>query len=419
MNDATGPDGEPGRRHWLRPDLGLGRNNGLLFWGHLIWGLGFALQVAIWTLFIESLGASPGQIGLVIGAGAVMRTFLALPAGVLADRISLKHIVIVAMAAPVAGALVLTQATAWWHAMVAAVLIDISGLAIPAVSAYVAAAAPEAQRTRAYTYIFNLSIAAGMLVGPAIGGWLAELSGFRLVYALSAVCYAAGAALLLLLDDLRPAAGDADQPAGARQPGYRELLTSRPVRVVLAFHALVPLVFVGTTLLPNFLHDQRGYGLGTIGTLGSIGSAAGFGFALLVSHWRPLSRPFAGIGVALALVSAAFVLFIATGNVVLVALGYMLRYSFSSIWSLLSAAIAEVTPERLRGRAYGAGELGVGVGDAAAPLAAGQLYAAGHLLPFVAAFVVSAPLSLVAFLIHRGSVPVAAGRQAESETAIR
>lgn len=405
MSDDANLDGEPAGRRWPQPDLGLGRNNGLLFWGHFIWGLGFALQIAIWTLFIESLGASPGQIGLVIGAGAVMRTFLALPAGVLADRISLKRIVVVAMAAPAVGALVLTQASVWWHAMVAAVLIDISGLAIPAVSAYVAAATPEAARTRAYTYIFNLSIAAGMLVGPAIGGWLAELSGFQLVYALSAICFTAGSALLLLLDDLRPAGGDADRPEGAARPGYRELLSSRPVRIVLAFHALVPLVFVGTTLLPNFLHDQRGYGLGTIGTLGSIGSAAGFGFALLVSHWRPLSRPFAGIAVSLALVSVAFVLFIATGNVALVALGYMLRYSFSSIWSLLSAAVAEVTPERLRGRAYGAGELGVGVGDAAAPLAAGQLYGAGHTLPFVAALVVAAPLSALAFIIHRGHMP--------------
>ncbi len=409
MNDDTNASAQPGRPRWRRADLGLGRNNGLLFWSHLIWGLGFALQMAIWTLFIESLGASPGQIGLVIGAGAVMRTLLALPAGSLADRGSLKRIVILAMAAPVFGALVLTQASVWWHAMVAAVLIDASGLAIPAVSAYVAACAPEGERTRAYTYIFNLSIAAGMMVGPAIGGWLAELAGFRWVYAFSALCYAAGTVILLRLDDIRPAAADAEPAAGGVRPGYRELLSSRPVRLVLAFHALVPLVFVGTTLLPNFLHDQRGYGLGTIGTLGSIGSAAGFGFALLVSHWRPLSRPFTGIGVTLAMIGVAFALFIITGNIVLVAAGYMLRYSFSAVWSLLSAAIAEVTPERLRGRAYGAGELGVGIGDAAAPLAAGQLYGAGHTLPFVAGLIVAVPLSAVAFVVQRGLVTASPG----------
>lgn len=391
----------PTGSRWRRADLGLGRNNGLLFWSHLVWGLGFALQIAIWTLFIQSLGASPGQIGLVIGAGAVMRTILALPAGVIADRGSLKRIVVLAMASPVLGALVLTQASVWWHAMVGAIALDASALAIPAVSAYVATAAPEGERTRAYTYIFNLSIAAGMLVGPAVGGWLAELAGFRLVYALSAICFAVGAAMLLFLDDLGASTAKPAPPSGGVRPGYRELLASRPVRLILAFHALVPLVFVGTTLLPNFLHDQRGYSLGTIGTLGSIGSAAGFGFALLVSHWPPLSRPFTGIGVTLALIAVAFLLFIATGNIALVALGYMLRYSFSAVWSLLSAAVAEVTPERLRGRAYGAAEMGVGVADVAAPLAAGQLYGVGHALPFVAGFVIAAPLSVLAFLVER------------------
>lgn len=407
VSDNTDRSYEPARPRWLRADLGLGRNNGLLFWSHLIWGLGFALQVAIWTLFIQHLGASPSQIGLVIGAGAVMRTLLALPAGALADRGSLKRIVVLAMAAPVLGALVLTQASVWWHAMAGAMLLDASGLAIPAVSAYVASAAPEAERTRAYTYIFNLSIAAGMLVGPAIGGWLAELAGFQLVYALSALCFAAGVLPLLMLDDIRPAMSAAQRDDAMPRPGYRELLASRSVRLVLAFHALVPLVFVGTTLLPNFLHDQRGFGLGTIGTLGSIGSAAGFGFALLVSHWRPLSRPFAGIGVTLAMISGAFALFIATGTVALVAVAYMLRYSFSAVWSLLSAAIAEVTPERLRGRAYGAGELGVGIGDAAAPLAAGQLYGIGHALPFIAGLLVALPLSAIAFATQRRNAAVA------------
>ncbi|HCG28914.1 MAG TPA: hypothetical protein DEU95_04035, partial [Chloroflexi bacterium] len=112
--------------------------------------------------------------------------------------------------------------------------LDASALAIPAVSAYVATAAPEGERTRAYTYIFNLSIAAGMLVGPAVGGWLAELAGFRLVYALSAICFAVGAAMLLFLDDLGASTAKPAPPSGGVRPGYRELLASRPVRLILA-----------------------------------------------------------------------------------------------------------------------------------------------------------------------------------------
>lgn len=401
---------EPSRRHhrpsWLQSDLGLGRDNALLFWGHAIWGLGFSLQIAIWPLFIEHLGARPGQIGFVIGAGALVRTVLALPAGALADRGSLKKLIVSMMAVPTLGALVLTQATSWWHAIIGAILMEFSGLAVPAVSAYIAAASTPAGRTRAYTYIFNLSIALGMLVGPGLGGWLAERFGFHIVYFCSALCFAAGVLPLLAITDRRTSTSvDAEAasaiPAGAEPARIRDLFGNRAVQLVLAFHLLVPMIYVGSTLLPNFLHDQRNLSLGTIGLLGSLGSAAALVFALLVSHWRPLSQPFAGMGVTLAMVTVAYALFIVTGNIALIAIAYMLRYSFSAIWSLIAAALADVTPERLRGRAYGIGEVSIGIGDAAAPIGAGLLYGVWHPLPFFVALVIAAPLSVVAWLTHR------------------
>lgn len=394
------------RPSWLRSDLGLGRDNALLFWAHAIWGMGFSLQIAIWPLFIENLGARPGQIGFVIGAGALVRTALALPAGALADRGSLKRLIVLLMAVPTLGALFLTQATVWWHAIIGAILMEFSGLAVPAVSAYIAAASTPQGRTRAYTYIFNLSIALGMLVGPGVGGWMAEQFGFHVVYFFSALCFGLGVLPLLAISDRRSSPATEAEPdlaatTEAAPAGIRDLFGNRAVQLVLAFHLLVPMIYVGSTLLPNFLHDQRDLSLGTIGLLGSLGSAAALVFALLVSHWRPLSQPFAGMGVTLAMVTVSYALFIVTGNIALIAIAYMLRYSFSAIWSLMAAALADVTPERLRGRAYGIGEVSIGIGDAAAPIGAGLLYGAWHPLPFFVALVIAGPLSVVAWLTHR------------------
>jgi hypothetical protein len=72
LNSSPG-EPSPGRPAWLSRDLGLGRNNGILFWVHLVWGAGFTIQAALWTIFIEDLGATPAQIGLVVGGGAVVR----------------------------------------------------------------------------------------------------------------------------------------------------------------------------------------------------------------------------------------------------------------------------------------------------------------------------------------------------------
>ncbi|MGH9175656.1 MAG: MFS transporter, partial [Vicinamibacterales bacterium] len=269
-----------GRRRpdWLRPDLGLGRNNGLLFWAYLVWGAGFTLQIALWTIFIESLGATPAQIGLVVGGGAVVRTLLAIPAGSLADRFPLKPVMVGMMGIPILGAAGLAVATEWWHALAGAVLMDLSAVGIPATSAYIAAAARPEERTRAMTYIFNISGLLTMIVAPAIGGWLAQEAGFRVVYIVGAVLFAGGIAIVALIDDVRPAAESSDGDSAGPQLGYRDLLRLPGIRVVLGFHLAVPLfAFTGVALLPNFLKDERGLSVATIGVLASLGSIAAFG----------------------------------------------------------------------------------------------------------------------------------------------
>ncbi len=390
------------RPGWLNPDLGLGRNNGILFWVHLIWGAGFTIQAALWTIFIASLGATPTQIGIVVGGGAVMRTLLAIPSGSLADRFPLKPVIIGMMAVPILGAVALALATEWWHALAGAVLMDMSGVAVPAVSSYIAAASKPEDRTRTMTYIFSLSMLLSMAIAPAIGGWIAETSGFRTVYIIGAILFAIGIAIATRIDDVRPEphsdASKADEP----RVGYLQLLQSTGLRVIFAFHLLVPLtVFTAFTLLPNFMNDERGISVATIGVLASTGAIIAFGVSLLVSHWRPLTRPFMGMTAILTIVAISMALMLAFTALPIVALAFMLRMCFSPVWSLMASAVADVTPERLRGRAYGLCEFGVGIGDTAAPVASGSLYAIDHRLPLGVGLITTLPLAGFALIAHR------------------
>lgn len=387
---------------WLQRDLGLGRNNGILFWVHLIWGAGFTIQAALWTIFIESLGATPTQIGLVVGGGAVVRTLLAIPAGILADRFPLKPVIIAMMAVPIFGAVSLALATEWWHALAGAVLMDLSGVAIPAVSAYVAAASKPEDRTRTMTYIFSLSWLISMTVAPAIGGWLADTAGFRTVYIVGAVLFAIGIVVATRIDDIRPAHGSEISDSNTSAIGYRELLRSTGVRVILAFHLLVPLlVVIGFALLPNFMKDERGVSVAAIGVLASVGAVIAFGTSLLVSHWKPLTRPFMGMTAILTISAISMALMLSFTALPIVALAFMLRMCFSPIWSLMASAVAEVTPEKVRGRAYGLCEFVIGLGDTAAPVASGSLYSVDHRLPLGVGLITTAPLALAALVAHR------------------
>jgi MFS family permease len=326
---------------------------------------------------------------------------LAVPAGALVDRVSAKPVIVATMAMPVIGALIFVLSTAWWHALLGVVFVELSGLAIPAVSAYIASATDPATRTRAYTYIYSIAIQIGMMAAPIGAGFIAEAFGFRLVYGMAAVLFGAAAGVFVLLANPR-AIGPTGNDGQQRVTGYGPVLRLPSVWVVAGLHVLVPLLpYIGLVMLPNFLVDERGLTLGTIGTLASVGSGAGLLFSVVVSHWSPLTRPFFGMSVCLALVSSALGLFLVSGALGAIVIAYMLRAAMGPVWSLIAAAVADVTPERLRGRAYGLCELGAGIGDVSAPIASGQLYGVDHRLPLTVGFLATVPLAISAAVLHR------------------
>jgi MFS family permease len=392
-------------RRLLRADLGLGRDIALLFWSTAAWGGGFSLFYVLIALWAERLDASPGQIGLVLGAPAFARALLSLPAGALADRFSAKPVMVWCFAISIPGALVVAAAGTWWHALIGAVIIDISAVSVPATSAYIAAVAGEDNRTRAYTYVYNISFAASGILAPALGGWLADAAGFRVVFVLAAALFAIGTVALTRIGDPGVPAGAGENAPGrspASPAGYRQVLALRGVLIVAALFFCVPMVLsLGTALLPNFLEDERGLRVGTIGTLGSLSSAASLVFSLVVAHNRRLSSPFLGIALCVAAVGASFGLLLSSDALAIVALAFVLRGAYSVVWPLLAAAVADVTPEQMRGRAYGFTELTVGIADVASPVAAGQLYGLNPRLPLVAGFVSALPIAAATLLVYR------------------
>lgn len=396
------PMGRRGRRPaWLRADVGLGRDNGLLFWASVLTGAGFNLQMALWALFAERLGASPGQIGLVLGGAAVARTLLAVPAGALADRVSPKPVIVGASLLAVPGALIFAVAGEWWHALLGAVLIECSAAAVPATSALLARAPTEQERTRAYTYVYNVAFGVSGIVAPAAGGWIADLAGFRAVFVVAAGFLLGGSLVCLGLPG-GPPPRERRAVAAAPAGGYRALLATPAILVVLALHISVPLSLgIGTALQPNFLVEERGLRVGLIGTLGSVNALVGLGLSLAIAHWRRMPSAFAGLALCIALTATSFALLLASGALAVVTLAFALRAGFGALWPLLAASVASATPEHSRGRAYGLAEFVIGVADVLAPLTAGLLYGVSHSLPLWVALVSSFPVIVFALLIHR------------------
>ncbi|TVR71587.1 MAG: MFS transporter [Sphaerobacteraceae bacterium] len=385
---------------WL-PGFGLDRDNLILFYSQLLMHLGIGLQIMLWPLYIASLGATAVQIGVVIGGAAILRTLLVMPAGALSDRFSTRTLILLTTSMMVPGGAIIAFAQNWWQALFGALLLEIAGVGIPAISSHIAATATTAQRTHAFSMIFSVAAGIGVLVGPPIGGIVADLTTLRTVFFIVVGLYAGCLLLCLLLTEMKPgesstAQTDSGSDTGPAEPvngSYREVIRQPAIVSISALHALVPLTLsTGTILLPLFLEDVRNVSISQIGLLGAVSAAGGILLGMVAGRFRHLSRPFSGMIITVILTGFGMLLIRVSDVMIVIAIAFFLRGTYNVVWAMLGSALSEVTPERSRGRAYGLAEFGAGIGDTTAPLLAGWLYATREMLPLEVAIIACVPL---------------------------
>lgn len=155
-------------------------------------------------LAIDTLGASDSYLGLVTLMVTLPALLLTLPAGVLADRMDKRRLlvashVLMALALLLAAILSGTQAVSQGLVLVMASLVGI-GIAIgePVRLALVPAVVPTTRLLNANA-LYALALGVGALLGPALGGAAIALWGPESAFAVLVVVIAAGALFLIPL----------------------------------------------------------------------------------------------------------------------------------------------------------------------------------------------------------------------------
>lgn len=378
-------------RRW---QLGLGRENGLAFWGVMVMEAGFASYMLFWPLFIAALGANPAQVGLLLGAQGLLRLVVLAPSGYLVDRLPLARLIVVARLVATAGMVTAALLPTWWMLALPIFLLASGTVAFPAISASIATAAADSERARAFALIYTIGPALATVGAPLLAGQLADGWGPRAPLLLGA---AFSIASVLFFGGGRP---PRIHPAAGTQVSYRETLASPGVRQLCLLQFLTLLVLtLGTTLLPNFLRQVRGLEFDRLGQLGSLGAVGSIVLGLLVSRRRLARRPLVGIAIGTASTVAAFAVLLLGHSLWLYAAAFMLRGGYMVAWSLFSAALGTVTPGRLRGRAFALSELAGGAGFGLAPFIAGPLYEWWPAAPLVVATIWALPLLVVLLVV--------------------
>jgi MFS family permease len=348
-----------------------------------LWGSGEGLFVYILPLYMEQLGATPQEVGAVLGLAAFLAACSFIPGGILADRFDAKKIMIWGWAMGAVASLGMGLAATWQWFVPWLLIYNISAYCIPAINTYIAEASGDIPLEHTITVTFA-GYAAGSIVSPFVGGRLSAALGTAPLFIIGAIIFGLSFLVALSVSSHAPHLNYAKQRDRSlrRQMMRLRPLTSTYLRLFFVFFAAI----IGTVLPANFL-DTLQWHIGEINSLGGTASALG---ALLLS--LALGRVAAGrrrrgllLGQALVFMSMLFFVSSTPALRLLPIAGYFLLGAVPTLRELSNAQLAGQVDHDMRGTALGMNETIFSLARSIAALLAGMLFVISPRAPFIAA----------------------------------
>jgi MFS transporter, DHA1 family, multidrug resistance protein len=364
------------------------RDQRLMLISTLLWGFGQSLFWYIQPLYVAYLGATPAQIGFVLGGAGLAVAFLYIPMGLWADRRGRKPIIVAGWLLGTGAALAMALAPDWLWFLPALAAYQFSNFAMPAFFAY--GAANSNGRTDQLLASLAGAAALGSIISPAIGGWIGQEFGLRAIYLVAATTFACSSAVILQLD------GRASLIV-ARESA-RKLIVNRQFLwqigfALLTFFALA----LGQVMLPNYLKEVRHLTVGQIGTFGTVGTAGIVVLTFLIGRLPTNRRTSLMLCQFLALIAA--VIWLSSESVLLIGLAYFIHGSHRLLRPVILGRLARSLTPGLMSFGYGFQETALWIGLALAPPVAGLLYTYDPTYPLIAGIAGLCLTSLLSLLL--------------------
>ena len=325
------------------------------------WGIGEGAFFYFQPIYLEQLGASPILIGTILGGVGIAMTVAHIPAGILADRIGRRALMLSAWFVGLTSAWIMALSQTLSQFTIGILLYGITAFVMAPLNSYITAARGNWSVGRAITLISAL-YNVGAIIGPILGGLIGDTYGLRKIYLFAAISFLASTIVIIFIRS---------QPVEEKPPNQQNFLVNRNYLgfLTIIFIAMFAM-YIPQPLTPNFMQNQRDLSLGVIGSLGSIGS---LGNVILNLGLGNLNARIGFLLGQLAVGISSILLWRGTG-VYFFALGYFLLGGYRTARSLAIAQVREMVPESSMGLAYGIAETVGATAIIIAPPLAGVLY---------------------------------------------
>jgi MFS family permease len=256
---------------------------------------------------VLGIGGNATSLGLVLLAGTVAGLVSFLIAGVWADRVSRRNLMLAAdvvrlVVEAAVAVILLTRHARIWELAIAAVLMSIATAVEGPASTGLVAQVVHAGKLQKANSLLTISNSGSSIVGPALSGLLVAAAGAGWAFAIDAVSFAGSAAFLLAMPSLGRVQAERQRFFAELAAGWREMAGRSWAWATLIGNAFSNMSFATFLVLGPVLALQRLGGASGWGVISS-GLTAGALLGGLAAMWVKSRRPIS-FGMAATMLSA-------------------------------------------------------------------------------------------------------------------
>jgi len=223
--------------------------------------LGYGLVIPIFPFYIEKLGGSGGELGMLVALSALTELLFGPVWGSISDRVGRKRVLMVGVFGYGVSLVLMGLASTLWMLFAARALSGLlTAATMPSAMAYVGDATAEEERGGGIGWLGSAA-GLGIILGPGVGGWLGQGSLSRPFFVGAGLAWTALLLVGFLLPETLPGISRSDQKR------------TRALDLHLLWNALS-----GPVGFPLFLLFLVSFGLANFESVFGLYAAEKFGF---------------------------------------------------------------------------------------------------------------------------------------------